>query len=58
VSRTSDEYDVLAHLEKRMQQQALVIQDGRHFDRLECSDGSEVWFDVTTAFETLGLSLP
>lgn len=57
VSRPSDEYDVLAHLEKRMQQQELRNDQGRSFDLMECEDGTQLWFDITTPFAALGQSL-
>jgi hypothetical protein len=57
VLRTSDEYDVLAHLGKRPEMQSLVRGDGKSFDLISCTDDSEVWFDVTDAFEQLGKSL-
>lgn len=58
VLRTSDEYDVLLFIDKKMVRQALVQQDGRKLDRLECEDGTEVWFDVTDPFATFGRELP
>ena len=56
VVRTSDEYDVMATLQKRMQQQSLVNDNDLHLDRVECTDGSTLWFDVTDAFRQLGAS--
>ena len=54
VTRTSDEYDVLSHLEKELQVQSLMHgPDGRSLDRMTCTDGSELHFDVTRALETL-----
>jgi hypothetical protein len=47
VLRTADEYDVLHHLGKRRRQQALVVEGERRYDRQDCEDGSEIWFDVT-----------
>lgn len=57
VLRPSDEYDVLAHLGKRPDMQSLVRGDGKRYDLITCTDDSEVWFDVTEAFEQLGKSL-
>jgi hypothetical protein len=53
VTRTSDEYDVLMHTNKKMQQQALTHKDERSYDVLTCSDGTEYWFDITDAFACL-----
>lgn len=53
VLRTSDEYDVLMFIDKKMERQALVRKDGKALDRLMCEDGSEVWFDVTDAMGAL-----
>lgn len=47
VTRTRDEYDVLQELNKGLKQQALVRQGARQLDRMECSDGSVYYFDVT-----------
>lgn len=54
VARTSDEYDVLRHLKKQSQQQSLIERDGRYFDRIECTDGSEFWFDITDSYNRIG----
>ncbi|MFT5528338.1 MAG: hypothetical protein ACI9HK_006327, partial [Pirellulaceae bacterium] len=54
VSRPSDEYDVVVYLDKRVTGQRLQQQDGRQFDLLVLDDGSEVWFDVTVAFDAIG----
>lgn len=53
ILRTSDEYDVLAHLGKRSEMQSLVLKEEKHLDLITCSDGSEVWFDITDAFARL-----
>jgi hypothetical protein len=47
VLRTSDEYDLLSALDKRLASQHLVHDNGKSFDRLVCDDGSELWFDIT-----------
>lgn len=47
VLHVADEYDVLNHLEKRSQGQALVQKGERYCDLRTCDDGSEIWFDVT-----------
>jgi hypothetical protein len=57
VLRTSDEYDVLEHFEKQLQQQSLLHRDGRNFDRIECTDGTTYWFDITDAYNQLGKSI-
>jgi hypothetical protein len=53
VLRSSDEYDVAQYLEKEPRMQSLVHDGNRHLDRIECSDGSELWFDVTDAYNRL-----
>lgn len=53
VLRTSDEYDVLEHLDKKVKQQSLTGNGEKRFDVLECEDGSEYWFDVTDALNSL-----
>jgi len=50
VTRVSDEYDVLVHLKKRSTQQGLMNRGGKSFDVLSCTDGSQLWFDVTAMF--------
>lgn len=47
VLHIADEYDVLDHLGKRSQGQALVHKGDRYCDLRTCDDGSEIWFDVT-----------
>jgi len=47
VCHASDEYDVLTALGREAAAQSLVESDGRLCDVLRCSDGREVWFDVT-----------
>lgn len=54
VTSTGDEYDLLAHDKKELKGQALVERAGRHFDRMECADGSVVWFDITTPYGAMG----
>jgi hypothetical protein len=59
VTRTSDEYDVLWHLEKELQMQSLMHgPDGRSLDRMACRDGSELHFDVTRVLASLNLGNP
>ncbi len=53
VLHTADEYDVLAHFDRKSQKQALVEKEGRHYDRQECQDGSQIWFDITIPYEHL-----
>ncbi|MEL6108499.1 MAG: DUF4919 domain-containing protein [Planctomycetota bacterium] len=57
VARTSDEYDVLRHLKKQFRQQSLIEREGKHFDKIECADGSEYWFDITDSYGRLGAML-
>jgi hypothetical protein len=47
VCHSSDEYDVLAALGREAAGQSLVEREGRLCDVLLCSDGRQVWFDVT-----------
>ena len=47
VLRVSDQYDVLRSQRRASRVQTLVVDGGRSFDRHECADGSEAWFDVT-----------
>jgi hypothetical protein len=58
VLRTSDEYDLLNILKKQVQSQHLVHSDnGRSYDKMVCSDKSEVWFDITDLFDAMTLRL-
>lgn len=47
VMRVADEYDILRFFEKKLRIQCLIEEGGKNFDRLECEDGSHIWFDVT-----------
>ncbi len=47
VCHASDEHDVLAALGQEAAGQSLIEREGRLCDVLLCSDGREVWFDVT-----------
>jgi hypothetical protein len=47
VCHPTDEYDVLAALGQEAAGQSLVDQAGRLYDVLLCSNGREIWFDVT-----------
>lgn len=49
VARPSDEHDVLQYLGKQLSLQALSEEGKRHFDFIRCTDGSEMWFDITDA---------
>lgn len=53
VLRTSDEYDVLKHFEKSLKTQSLQNEGEKHFDLLQCTDGTEYWFDITDAMNNL-----
>jgi len=53
VSMVADEYDLLRHLKKLKHSQGLIIEDENRYDRIQCQDGSEVWFDITAPFKTL-----
>ena len=50
VMRVEDEKDVLSALKKQAGAQFLVRDKSRVFDLLQCSDGSEVYFDITLMF--------
>jgi len=50
VLHTTDEYDVLEHLGKETRKQALVKGSDKQYDRHDCTDGSQIWFDVTTPY--------
>jgi hypothetical protein len=50
VMRVEDEKDVLSALKKQANAQFLVRDKSRVFDLLQCSDGSEVYFDITLMF--------
>lgn len=56
VARTSDEYDVIEHFQKELKQQSLTHTGDRHFDSIQCTDGSEYWFDITDAYDQLSKS--
>ena len=53
VTRVSDEYDVLRHLKQRSASQGLMRSGEKRFDVLDTTDGQEIWFDVTDAFQTI-----
>jgi hypothetical protein len=53
VLRTTDEYDVLQHLDKTLDMQELMHKGERSYDVMNCQDGSVLWFDITDAFATL-----
>ena len=50
VMRVEDERDVLSALKKQAGAQFLIRDKSRVFDLLQCSDGSEVYFDITLMF--------
>jgi sulfur relay (sulfurtransferase) DsrF/TusC family protein len=50
VMRIEDEKDVLSALKKQARAQFLVQDKSRVFDLLQCSDGTEVYFDITLMF--------
>lgn len=53
VTRTTDEYDVLFHLNKELARQALTRDGDRSVDVMTCTDGSELCFDITRPLSTL-----
>ena len=50
VTYGGDQYDVLEMLGLAAESQTLVQKRGRQLDRIDCQDGSSVWFDVTSLF--------
>ena len=50
VMRISDEWNVLSALRKQAGPQFLMMGKNRVFDLLQCSDGSEVYFDITLMY--------
>jgi hypothetical protein len=50
VMRIEDERDVLSALQKQSGLQFLMTGNSRMLDLLQCSDGSEVYFDITLMF--------
>ena len=50
VMRVEDERDVLSVLKKQAGTQFLMKDKSRVFDLLQCSDGSEVYFDITMMY--------
>ncbi len=53
VVRISDEYDLIQYLGKEFNDQAIIEDGDRHFDRIEFQDGSEIWFDITDAYNRI-----
>ncbi len=53
VLHTADEYDILEHLAKQAKSQSLIEKASRHFDRQDCTDGTQLWFDITWPFSHL-----
>lgn len=49
IVRPTDENDLLMHLDKRQDSQSLV-QEGGTFDVILCTDGTEIWFEISNIF--------
>ncbi|WP_372367006.1 hypothetical protein [Candidatus Uabimicrobium sp. HlEnr_7] len=49
VLRISDEYEVMKILQKQMAKQSLISQNDKHYDMIECTDGSILYFDVSVS---------
>ena len=49
----TDEYDLLAYLEKRSTSQSLEMLGEKRYDCQTCDDGTEIWFDVTVPYAHL-----
>jgi len=47
VCHATDEYDILAALGLEPSRQTMIEEGGRRLDVLVCSNGRELWFDVT-----------
>ena len=56
VLRTTDEYDLLEHLDKERKTQFLLNLGDRHLDLLQCKDGSEIHFDITAPYTQMSKS--
>jgi hypothetical protein len=54
VTHVADEYDLLDALGKEVASQRQVSGEDGVFDLLVCTDGSEVWFDVTVGARPAG----
>ncbi len=50
VTRISDERDVLSYLQEERLSQALVQENGKHLDLLNCKSGNEIYFDITVPY--------
>jgi hypothetical protein len=53
ITHAGDEYDLLEYLERKLRGQELVLSAGRSLERLDCQDGTELWFDLTDLHERL-----
>lgn len=51
VCHATDEYDILEAVDREPAGQTLVEQDGQMLDVVTCTDGRELWFDVTAQFQ-------
>jgi hypothetical protein len=49
ICHATDEHDVLESLDRCAQRQTMVQGTAQMLDVIECTDGGEVWFDVTVA---------
>ncbi|MCS3529996.1 DUF4919 domain-containing protein [Chryseobacterium sp. JUb7] len=57
VIRISDEADFLQlHLRKKYTQQKLMQNEGKYLDVLTLEDGSELYFDITDAYQRISFS--
>ncbi len=53
VLSTSDEYDVIEHLDKNVTSQRLLEEGEKYYDVLECEDGTQKYFDITIPYASL-----
>ena len=55
VTHVSDEYDLLEALNKEPAQQRQATNEQGVFDVIDCTDGAELWFDVSPSVKTHSL---
>ncbi len=54
ITRLSDEFDILQHLDEDQESQFLLQIGDRRIDKIRCHSGRELHFDVTKILESLG----
>lgn len=53
VARVSDERDLAAYLDHKVEGSSLHARDDRFLDALHLADGEQLWFDITDAYQRL-----